>query len=415
MRRGEEAPQVSQLRWDECGRGTCDISEGCRSRVKEYQCGTGILTLYSATEDRVVGLNFGGRAPLGARIEVYNPEKKLSGPMATLVPGTLVGWLRALEDYGTLSRSRIFQCVIELARTGFPLSRLGSDRFGALAVASSPGIAGIYQSHRRPPKRGDTITAPNLAKTYERIAREGLDAFYGMGLRIAHSLQKQGGLLSDEDLSRYPGTVNWVSPIRTKYRESTVYAVPPPSSGGLQVLQTLNIVENFDLGPEHRDTAEYLRIIAGAIRLARVDSDRFVADPEFSSVPTDRLLSKRHAHRQSFEIDIRPERPVKESIQQASSRPGCTTHLTVVDRKGNAVSLTQTLGSEFGCGTGLVDSGIVLNNGMYWFSLNSEHLNAISPYKAQAWPMAPILTFKDGVFHVPAGVMGYHKSSVKWS
>ena len=384
--------------------------------------GVGFMLLYSAQENRVRALPFGGRAPAAARLEAFTSESDprgatTTGPKAPLVPGNLAGWAKALKDYGTMPLSEVLQPAIEYAEQGVIVDRRYAASLARRASdhARYPSSASIYlKNGEEPYKEGELLVNKAQARSLRIIAEKGIDAFYKgeLAQEFVRAFERDGGLMRLSDLAAFPDSVQWQEPLSITYRGYTIYVAPPPNSG-IQQLQTLKVMEGFDVKRMGHNTPEYLMHLMETIRLNRVDTDRYVADPRFVSVPVDRLLSddyiaKRHAEvlaqvRSTSSAAVGSLRhvpvPSAEDLLNES-----TTHLTAVDRWGNGVNITQTLGGSSAYIPG--DTGLLFNNASRWFNLTPGHPNVIAPNKDVEWCISPMQVHKDGQPYFVGGSPG---------
>lgn len=337
--------------------------------------GQGFATVYVAKEKRVRALNFYGPAPRAATAEALTGKNYDTGYLSTPVPSNLRGYAALHAAYGSLPWRDVIAPALDLAESGFVLT---ADFTGPLALHAArldyPGSRRVFFPDGRAPRAGEIFRQPDLARTFRRIADEGADVFYRGDLahRIAKFYAENGGLLAYDDLAAYEA--KWVEPISTTYRGYTVFTQPPNSSG-LAVLLQLNLLEGFDLKEFPHNSADYLHLIGEVQRLAIADRNRHVADPEFSSVPIARLLSKDYAaERRGLLAPGRTLPSVPPPGNPSAPGKGNTTHLTVVDSAGNMVSLTQTLGAWFGSGVVAADTGVLFSN-----QLRHLHTDPASP------------------------------------
>jgi len=250
---------------------------------------------------------------------------------------------------------------------------------------------------------GEIFRNPDLAATYERIAGQGREAFYGGDLAksIASAVQEAGGYLSVEDLASHQG--NWVSPVSVNYRGYDVYELPPPGQG-IAALQMLKIIERFDVAEMGRDSADFWHLLIEAKKLAYEDRARFYADPEFQKIPIDGLLSDAYAKERSLEIQM--------SVAARSVRPGSppekgdTTYIATADASGMMVSLIQSNYWEFGSGIVPEGAGFVLQNRGSSFALEEGHANVYAPGKRPFHTIIPAFVMKAGEPVMSFGVMG---------
>ena len=380
--------------------------------------GIGAALVHSAREQRVRALDFSGEAPLNSDPSRFNHEDQNTGTKAPLIPGNVAGWFELLENYGSMDKKRVFQPAIDYARYGFPVTDYNHRHFTAHSsrVFKFPeGKSMIYPSGK-PLMPGDILKMPALANSLERISLYGKDDFYSgeIANKIIDSMKHSGGILTSEDLANYE--VNWTDPISIEYSGHQIFTIPPNSSA-FQVLQTLKTVEhniNYNLSYEHPDN---LHTMIESVKLCIADRVLHSGDPNFVEVPLEILLSDKYISQRCKLINpmtamvnagdqylkSRPENAI-----EAGSLSGLTTHLSVADRDGNVVSVTQTLGGGFGSAFAVPETGIFLNNMISFFNLDSESKNVMSPNKRVDFPVAPTQIFKNGNFFVSIGTPGGH-------
>jgi gamma-glutamyltranspeptidase/glutathione hydrolase len=359
--------------------------------------GQGFATVYVARSREVKALNFYGTAPRAATLERLEGKAYKTGYLSTPVPSNLKGYEALHKAHGKLPWPELFSPAIELARDGFLLTEEFTGILGQLAGRLDyPSSRRVFFPEGRTPKPGEVFRQPDLARTLDRIAREGADVFYegDIARRIAAFYEENGGILAYEDLAGYEA--KWVPPISTDYRGYRIYTQPPNSSG-IAVLLQLNVLEGFDLRAMEHNGADYLHLLGEVQRLAIADRNRYVADPEFVSVPLARLLSKEYAaERRKL---IRPGRTMPSVPAPAERSPrdkSNTTHLTVVDGEGNMVSLTQTLGSWYGSGVVAADTGVLFSNQMRHLHTEPESPSKVGPGRRPRSNQSPLIVLKDG-------------------
>lgn len=419
--------------------------------------GVGYMLIYSAEEDRVRSLVFGGWAP-----ERFDPQEFLQqltfddgaghgtvetvGPASAAVPGNLAGWNRVLEDYGTMSLSETFAPAIELLEGGVPVTEYDQAMWRGTRnrVLHFPESNAIYlKDGEHPYEIGDHFANPALANTMRRIAEEGVDLFYRGEIagQIAEAFRRDGGFITEADLAAVPDRVQWTEPLRIDYRGYTIYNHPPPGMG-LQQLQTLRIMEAFDAVDFGHNSADYLAHLLEAVHVSRDDTDRHIGDPDFVDVPVDSLLSDAHIELQRKKVLRRvadrkrrtgtprtispdvygeavrqlaePENAVPEMSRgvmpaaegsaeehlKAAADPRyryATTSLSAADRWGNTVVITQTLGGGFGSGYVAGETGLVFNNAMEWMVMEPGMANSFEPGKGVGWCIGAMMQiFRDG-------------------
>ena len=384
--------------------------------------GVGVMLLHLAETGETRALDFSGRVPYGATPDVFTPETQTRGIRSPLVPGNLGGWLAALDAYGTKSRADVFGPAIEYAEVGFPISYFAHGVFSSAEqlLNQCPNAAAAYLHDGRAPAPGGVLRQPDLARTFRAIVEQGAAAFYHgeIARAIADFCAEEGGLIKLKDLEDYKPT--WQDIITTEYRGYTV-ATAPPRFEGFQMLETLNILEPYDLGGMAHNSPEAIHLIAEAIKIAVADRIRYCGDPDLTDVPVVGLISKEFAAERRMLIDpvranaVEGERWMKEipegAITAGNPREylsGLTTHFAAVDPAGNVVSVSQTLGSAFGSSRMVKGTGVTLNNGINWMEIDPacDTPNRLEGGKRPAIPIAPLQLFRDGKFFLSIGTPG---------
>jgi gamma-glutamyltranspeptidase / glutathione hydrolase len=366
--------------------------------VEQHQAGIGgdaFILAYSAKQKRVIFINGTGPAPKLATLERYKKEGRIpaSGMLSNTVPGAVGGFDLALRKYGTRKYSELLTDAIEAARSGHPLTHwsAGNHKASISKLNPYPSSVKALLKNGGPFEAGDLFTQPDLAKTLEIIAREGADGFYrGKLARVtADFYEKNGGLLRYDDLASYQPEEG--PPIRTDYKGYDVYQ-SAPNSQGIVLLQALNILEPIDLKSMGHNSADYVHTLVEALKLAFADRDRWIADPRFTKIPTEQLLSKRYAEERRKLIN--PRRAQPGAAQHGM--PGETSSFSIADRFGNLVSVTHSVNSTFGSGVVVEGGGYVLNNRLQYFSLDEKDANVLAPGKRPRHTINPALALKDG-------------------
>ncbi|HKF37000.1 MAG TPA: gamma-glutamyltransferase [Ktedonobacteraceae bacterium] len=367
------------------------------------------MLIWEAKTQQLHALNGSGRAPRGMTPEYFAahgmrqiPER---GPLPITVPGAVDGWFEALGRFGKLSPEAVFAPAIAFAAEGVPVSpKLGNwiQRAAKDVLLPWNTSAAVFLPQGRPPRGGDILRQPDLARTYRTLAREGRDAFYRgqLAQSITEYVQRCGGVLRMEDMQQHHS--DWVTPISTNYRGYDVYEFPP-NTQGIAALEMLNIIEGYDLKALGHQTAPYLHILLEAKKLAFADRDSYVSDPDFVNVPVDRLLSKSYAERQRQRIDLKKATPY---FAGGLEKEGDTMYLCTADAEGNVVSLIQSL--SFGFGSGIVggDTGVLLHNRGSYFFLDPRHVNYLQPGKRTMHTLTPAMVLHNGVPYMALGSMG---------
>ena len=367
------------------------------------------MLIWHAGTQKLYALNGSGRAPQGMTPELLAskglkqiPER---GPLSINVPGAVDGWFEAMERFGTLAPETIFAPAIAYAEDGMPITSKLSEWLHASAepiLKQWESSVGVFLPDNRPPRTGEILRQPHLARTYRMLATEGRDAFYcgPLARTITDYVQRNGGVLRMEDMQQHHS--DWVEPISTNYRGYNIYEFPP-NSQGITALEMLNIIEGFDLKSLGYQTAEYIHIVLEAKKLAFADRDRYVSDPDFVDVPVDRLLSRAYAEQQRQRIN--PQRAAH-NVTAGPEKDGDTMYLCTADSEGNVVSLIQSLFNRFGSGIVGGDTGVVLHNRGSYFSLDPRHVNYLQPGKRTMHTLTPAMVLHDGAPYMALGTMG---------
>lgn len=390
--------------------------------------GGGFMLLRTAS-GRATAIDFREMAPGHASRDMFldkqgNADSKLSltSHLASGTPGTVAGLALAAQKYGTLPLSTLLAPAIKLAREGIPVNDALADdlkTYGKEVLINHPNSKAIfYKPDGTPWQKGDRLVQKNLAHSLQLIARQGPDAFYKGEIadEIAGEMAQHGGLISKADLAAYRAVER--TPVSGTYRGYEVFSMPPPSSGGIHIVQILNILENFDLAKMGFGSADAMQVMAEAEKYAYADRSEYLGDPDFVKVPWQALTSKAYAKTLAQQIDVAKARPSSE-IKPGKLEPyesNQTTHFSVVDKQGNAVAVTYTLNTYFGSGIVAGNSGILMNNEMDDFSakpgtpnvygLVGGEANAVQPAKRPLSSMSPTIVAKGGKTWLVTGSPG---------
>jgi gamma-glutamyltranspeptidase / glutathione hydrolase len=361
------------------------------------------------------------------------PKMSTVGYKAVGVPGSVKGLVYAEQHFGKLGLKRVIAPAIRLAREGYALSWMDANSMTRnTELAQFPDSRRIFQNDGKGWHQNDVLKQPELARTLERIAAAPDDFYTGkMARELVEFVQKGGGLMTAADLAHYE--VKDRQPVQGTYRGLQVISAPPPSSGGIALLEILNILEGYDLGKSGLDSAESIHLITEAYRRAFFDRAQFLGDPEFNNLPVLQLTDKAYAR--AWRSSIEPQQaslsakltrpPVSSALAQyAAAHPvgGTakesmqTTHYSVVDADGNAVAVTTTLNASFGSKVTIGSLGFLLNDEMDDFSskpgapnmfgLIQGDANAIGPNKRPLSAMTPTIVLKDGKLWLVLGTPG---------
>ena len=385
-----------------------------------HQCcgnigGGGFMVIHLA-DGRDTFINFRERAPLAASADMYLDahgnaiaDKSINGYLAVGTPGTVLGLETAREQYGTWNREALIAPAIHLAEEGFTLTRGDVDVFaeGNEAFRTQPNVARVFLRDGAPLQPGEHLVQKDLARTLRAISESGAQAFYrgAIAEAVVAASRANGGLLSLDDFASY--TVTESKPLTCSYRGYTVLSAPPPSSGGVTLCEMLRILEGYPLHALGYHSSESLHALTEAMRYGYRDRNTYLGDPAFVDNPIDRLLSD--AHLKEIRAQIRPHRA---GVSRVSDGLGTavehaqTTHYSIADRAGNAVSVTYTINDSFGAKVIAGDTGFFLNDEMDDFTakpgapnlygLIQGKANAIAPGKRPLSSMTPTILIKDG-------------------
>lgn len=384
--------------------------------------GGGFMVIRMA-DGTVRALDYRETAPLAATRDMYLDQDgdptdlSITGHLAAGVPGSVAGMMEAHRTYGQLPFDQVIAPAIELAAGGFEI-----DSFRSHSIDSNRERLFLFPSSRlaflpdgRAPPRGMKFRQPDLARTLEDIRARGHNGFYlgRVADLIVDEMRRGGGLITHEDLAAYRAI--WREPIRITYRGHTIYSMPPASSGGVTLGQILNILEGYERLPPF-GSPELIHLEAEAMRRAFTDRNTYLGDPDFVEMPLERLLSKSYAA--ALRAEIAPRRATPTGKFDPSLRTGeSTTHYSVVDADGNAVSCTTTLNNSYGSAVTVTGAGFLLNDEMddfatapgrpNMFGLVQGEANAIMPGKRMLSAMTPsIVLDPDGELFMVVGTPG---------
>jgi gamma-glutamyltranspeptidase/glutathione hydrolase len=381
--------------------------------LEPVSCGIGgdlFAIVWDAESRKLYGLNASGRAPLDLTAEKVPPDPDgtipLYSPYAWSVPGAVDGWFELHGRFGRMTMAEVLAPAIRAAREGEPVPQVIAAAWqrGARVFGDKPGFATTFLPGGKAPAVGEVFRNPALARAYEAIAKGGRDAYYRgpIAEAVVAFSKKQGGFFSMEDFEKHSS--EWVEPLSTTYRGVTLYELPP-NGQGLAALQMLNILEGFDLAAMGRDSVDFWHTLVEAKKLAYEDRARFYADPAFSDIPIDGLLSKGYARERAALIDTQRAGERYEAGQPRLAR-GDTTYLAVADERGNMVSLIQSNYTGFGSGHVVAEWGFGIQNRGGLFNLNLESLNYLEPGKRPFHTIIPAFAMRDGKPWLAFGVMG---------
>lgn len=386
--------------------------------------GGGGFMVYRKVNEEVGAIDFREKAPLAATKDMYLdengnpiPEKSQLGAMAIGVPGTIAGIFAVHEKLGSLPIEDILNPVVALANKGFVITEKQKKRFDEykeLFLEVNQDTILFAKNY----KAGDTLKNEKLAETLKRIIKNGASEFYTgeTGKKLVERIQSKGGIMTMEDLSKYE--VKWRNPVRFAYKGLSVISMSPPSSGGVCLAQIMKMIEPYDLKQYGHNSLKTIQVITEAERRAYADRGFYLGDPDFVNIPLDTLISKEYL---SYRMrDFSFDKATLSSDINCGMISGYesdeTTHYSIVDSFGNAISATITLNGAYGSKLYVPEIGTFLNNEMDDFSakpgtpnmfgLIGAEANAIAPEKRMLSSMTPTIVEKDGKLWMSVGTPG---------
>jgi gamma-glutamyltranspeptidase / glutathione hydrolase len=374
--------------------------------------GGGFMVIYEAKERRAHALDFRETAPEASRIELYTkggkpvPSLSLTGALAVGVPGEVAGLLQAFKRFGSLPLQTVMAPAIRYATEGFPVD-------GALSYAIErqqanmkrfPELARIFMPKDEVPAPGQMLRQTDLGDSLKAIAAQGADVFYQgwIAQAIVETLKKDGGVMTLDDLKNYKAI--WREPLIGTYRKRTVITMPPPSSGGIAILEMLDVLEGYQLNKFAHNSATYLHLLAEVMKHAFADRAQYLGDPDFVKAPISMLASREYASWIRSRISpVKTYPPKYYGLANLKVEQGGTTHFSVLDQFGNAVACTLSVNTRFGAKILVPKTGIVLNNTIDDFALHANgnayglvgnDANSLRPRKRPLSSMAPTIVLQ---------------------
>lgn len=390
--------------------------------------GGGFMVIYLAKNKEVTTIDYREKAPKTATRDMFldkngnaDSEKSCHSYWAVGVPGTVAGFAYALEKYGTISLQQALKPAIALASEGIVMD---ADLSNTLRITKprfqncDASMKVFFKPNGDNYEAGDIWKQPDLAWSLQEIATNGQKSFYQgeIAKKIVSDMQKHGGLITREDLLAYQPVIR--KPVQGTYRGYEIYSMPPPSSGGVHIVQMLNILEKFPLGEWGHNSAKTIHVLTEAMRLAYADRSHYLGDPDFAKIPVSGLVSKAYAD------ELRNKINMYQATPSAKVKPGNaifyesndTTHYSVIDQYGNAVSNTYTINLNYGSKIVAEGTGILLNNEMddfvakpdspNSFGLLGSQANEIQPEKRMLSSMTPTIVLKEGKVFLVTGSPG---------
>ncbi len=327
--------------------------------------------------------------------QVVRDRKNDIGVLATGVPGTLLGWTETLEQFGTFPLATVMQPAIRYASLGFRATNYLCEIIHKFAddIAQFPASAQTWMPGGKPLSPGDQVIQSDYAAVLRRIAKEGPDLLYRgeLGQQAVNYIQSEGGIITMEDLAQYktmPADV-----VRGTYRGYDIIGPPPPTAGGVHVIEMLNILEGFDVAGLGFGTTEGVHLLAEVLKTGFEDRRKYMGDPNFVDVPVAKLIDKDYAAERRQEISLDQCRSVQTAYTAESNS---TTHMAAADADGNVITATHTIHSAFGSKATVPGTGMLLNNTMNIFDPHPGMANSIAPRKRLTSSISPIIVEKDG-------------------
>jgi gamma-glutamyltranspeptidase / glutathione hydrolase len=357
-------------------------------------------------------------APAASRPDMFRPvsdtwpdylraegDVNIVGLLSAGVPGTLKGWSEAITRFGRLDLETVMQPAIRHAERGFRATPylVEAVKETAPELARFPETARTFLPGGAPIKAGDLITMAEYAATLRLIAAKGPGVLYGgdLGATVADYMRRAGGIITLDDLARYETIER--APVRGRYRGFEIAGAPPPTAGGLHLIEMLNILEGFDPRGLGFGTADYYHLIAEVLKIGFADRNACTGDPAFVDIPVERLLSREHAAARRAQIHPDRAGSYGPSVAGVPAGSAHTTHLTTADAEGNVVAMTQTINSLFGSKATVPGTGMLLNNTMALFDPHPGTPASVAPGKRVTSSMAPTIVLRDGK---PAWALG---------
>jgi gamma-glutamyltranspeptidase/glutathione hydrolase len=395
--------------------------------------GGGFMLVHFAT-GKSTFIDYRERAPLAATASMYLdakgnviPDASITGYKAIGVPGSVAGMVYAEKKYGKLTLARVMAPAIRLASQGFVLTEEEAGELHDETLSMFPESKRIFQRDGNFYRAGEFFKQPELAATLKTIAADPDDFYRGrIAKQLAADLQKNGGLITTEDLARY--AVKERDPLTGTYKDYTIISAPPPSSGGIALIEALNILEGYNLSRWKDRTPDEMHLIVEAYRRAYMDRSDYLGDPDYTKIPVDQLIDKKYAAAFRTSITAEQSTPSKDlkrpsgfvppppTMNEVRHESTQTTHYSVVDADGNAVAVTTTLNNNFGSAVTVTGLGFLLNDEMDDFAsklgvpnmygLIQGPANTIAPGKRPLSAMTPTIVLKDDKIRFVLGSPG---------
>ena len=389
--------------------------------------GGGFMVIHDSTLNKQFSIDYREKAPIKSDKDMYLNsdgtfnDQKLStfGYLASGVPGTVAGLWEVHSKFGSMEWSKLLEDAIYYAENGFYITPYLSDMLVKYESKLSfyPETKKIFQKNYQD-FENKKLVQKDLAKTLKLIAQYGRDGFYlgSVAEKIHTQMKLNGGLITKDDLENYQPV--WRTPLKSTYRDTEIVTMGPPSSGGVHIIQMLNILENHNVSKIEHNSSEYINLLTEIMKYAYADRSKYLGDPDYYKVPVSQIISKNYAKTINEKINVGKVTPSSVIYPGTFSDNESyeTTHFSIVDKDGNAVSSTYTLNSTFGSGVVIKDTGILMNNEMddfaaapgipNQFGLLGAEANQIVPGKRPLSSMTPTIVMKNGDFFLTTGSPG---------
>ncbi|MCM8533100.1 MAG: gamma-glutamyltransferase [Lentisphaeraceae bacterium] len=389
--------------------------------------GGGFALYFDNKTKKTYAIDFREVAPLKTHKDTFldkdgnvDKNKKRFSLAATAVPGTVAGMEFIRKSFGSLTNKKLISPAIDLAAKGFPVSAgLAYDLTKVKKIFEKDNyLKGVFLPSGKPLTQGENLIQKDLAKTLSRLAEHGPQDFYKGQIadRFTSYFKSQGGFISKQDLANYKAYKT--EPVKGTYRGHDVLSMPPPSSGGVHLIQMLNVLEQWDLRSTGHNSASYIHLLAETMKLAYADRSKHLGDPAFANIPSQGIISKEYANKLRSKINLQKATPadkIAPGSPQVFESPD-TTHFSIVDQFGNAISVTYTINFSFGNRKMIPGLGFFLNNEMDDFSgkngipngygLIGSEANSVEAGKRPLSSMTPVIVMKDNKPFIITGSPG---------
>jgi len=393
------------------------------SVVQPYAAGIGgggLMLIRMNQNSNPIAIDFREQAPQSTDLAIFYQDNETfnmntkHGYRSIGVPGMMAGAEKALQLYGTMTLSEILDPAIETAKHGFEVSEVLANLIIANydLIESNRATSSIFLPFWLPINKGQTQVREDLAFTFELLSVHGTKVFYHgeIAQNICEQLKRNNGLVQLTDFQSYQPLVR--QPIKGSYRNLDLVAVPPPSSGGIALIELLAILKKFNLKQYKLNNGPYIHIVAEAMKQVFQDREKYyMGDPKFDAIKPQSVLSDKHIEKRYHQIDSARVTPVlNQGMSRSNQESRNAAHISIVDRNGNTISISLTLNNFFGSGVTIPKYGILLNNAMYNFSRDSSKINSLKPGKRPQTSLTPTIMLKNNKPFLILGGSGAEKT-----